>query len=167
MAPPRDPVWSCAGCLRGDAPTHAPRARTRTQVRAAHTRALALVYTQRMHAAARSYANACLVPCRGRCSPPDFAMRWMLPGLASHSRPARRFLPEARARAAQRRSPVSAADPARARRRRRCRARQVGRADWRPPLGRASSRFGTEACEAQAPCSPASSASSARRRLMS
>eukprot|EP00964_Phaeocystis_antarctica_P031477 scaffold17801_cov63-Phaeocystis_antarctica.AAC.5 len=67
-----------------------------------------------MHAAARSYANACLVPCRGRCSPPDFAMRWMLPGLASHSRPAHRFLPEARARAAQRRSPVSAADPARA-----------------------------------------------------
>ena len=33
-----------------------------------------------------------------------------------------------------------------ARKLRRRRARQVGRADWRPALGHASSRFGTEAC---------------------
>ena len=69
--------------LRGDAPTHAPRARTRVQVRAAHTRA-----RTRVHAAARSCANPCLVPRRGRwggCPPgscvtlaPGLGLCWML-----------------------------------------------------------------------------------------
>ena len=82
-------AWRSRGILRGhvpalggDAPTHAPRARTGAQMSGC-TRARSHTCTRTAHCQPVQVASFF----SGRCSPPGFAMWWMPTGLASHPRP--------------------------------------------------------------------------------